>query len=133
MVRLVCLVRFTWYRSDLAGNALYSIQIKAQQFFLIKHRPFSYTYLLTWRTGFDIFVKYNHIKSFPLLVKFSIEKVAENVSQKFGFDLFSDNLKTQWTLTGNLNLKFSILERSSCNAASHAWFSRHKIIQTDIK
>ncbi|RNA03285.1 hypothetical protein BpHYR1_053340, partial [Brachionus plicatilis] len=28
--------------------------------FLIKHRPFSYTYLLTWRTGFDFFVKYNH-------------------------------------------------------------------------
>ncbi|RNA25905.1 hypothetical protein BpHYR1_013159 [Brachionus plicatilis] len=27
---------------------------------LIPHRPFSYAYLLTWRTGFDYLVKYNH-------------------------------------------------------------------------
>ncbi|RNA25943.1 hypothetical protein BpHYR1_037852 [Brachionus plicatilis] len=24
------------------------------------HRPFSYTYIFTWRTGFDFFVNYNH-------------------------------------------------------------------------
>ncbi|RNA12422.1 peripheral-type benzodiazepine receptor-associated 1-like [Brachionus plicatilis] len=26
------------------------------------HLPFSYTYLLTWRSAFDFFVKYNHVK-----------------------------------------------------------------------
>ncbi|RNA35873.1 hypothetical protein BpHYR1_018615 [Brachionus plicatilis] len=59
-IRLVQFAWFAWYNTLGSPGTIRLVN-------LVAHRPSSNTYLLTWRTGFDYFVKYNHVKFLKIL------------------------------------------------------------------